>query len=240
MREYPWISREAGWDHLRRYRLLAVSLGLVVRWVEVSNSPPSFLLRKGLTPGYDAAQPLLRHLEGQISMSELEFPDAHLGAQTPDEFLELLSRAVRIQQSLVLDQILRRHGDSDSGILRKLLDATFEHGQARGQHDSRGSNSGVRSIHAALAQSALCAQQSHSPSGILLERVTDRRIDWLELECPHQDELLEVGQVADQLCELHSSWRAGYAAGWDQSVHYARLPREPRLGRCRFSIEARS
>lgn len=239
MREYPWISREPGWDHLRRYRLIATSLGLVARWVEVTNSPPSFLLRKGLTPGYDSAQPLLRHLEGQASVGELEFPDSLLGAQTPDEFLDLLSKAVRVQQALVLDQILRRQGEAGSEVLRKLMDATFEQGKSRGQHDRRGSGSGVRSIHSALVQSAMCAHQTQSPSGVLLERVTDRRIDWLELECPHQDDLVEVGQVADQLCELHSAWRAGYAAGWDQSVQYARLTREARLGRCRFSIEAR-
>ncbi len=239
MREYPWISREPGWGHLRRYRLLATSLSLVNRWLEVTNSPQSFLLRKGVTPGLESVQPLLRSLESHSSMEELEFPDALLGPQTPDEFLDKLSSAVRVQQALVLDQILRRHGDSAADALRKLADVTFEQGRSRGEHDSRGAASGLRSIHAALVQSALSSQFTHSPSGVLLERVTDTKIDWLELECPHQDDILEVGQVADPLCELHSSWRAGYAEGWNQSVSYARLPREPRLGRCRFSLEAR-
>ena len=238
MREYPWIARAPGWEHLRRYRLLAASHGLVSRWVEVTNSPDSVLHRRGLTPEHEVAQPILRHLEGQVSISELEFPDSLLGSQTPDEFLDLLSAAVRVQQALVLEQILRRHGDSTADVFRKLLDVTFEQGFSRGQNDSRGSSSGLRAIHAAMIQSALSSPQTHSPSGVLLERMTDIRIDWLELECPHQDAIIEVGQVADQLCELQSCWRSGYAAGWGQGVRYTKLPSEPRLGRCRFSIEA--
>lgn len=239
MREYPWIARQSGWVHQRRYRLLAVGAALAPCWIEASNAPQSFLLRKGVTPGYDAAHPMLRVLESQASIGDPEFPDSLLGSQTPDEFLDLLSSAVRIQQALVLDQILRRASGDEGALLKKLLEVTLEQGRIHGQHESRGAGAGVRSIHSALAQSALSSPQSHSPSGVLLERVTDDRIDWLELECPHQDDLLEVGHVADPLCELQSAWRAGFIAGWDSSVQYGKLPREPRLGRCRFSIEAR-
>ena len=67
----------------------------------------------------------------------------------------------------------------------------------------------------------------------VVERQCDGRIDWMDAECPHLDPLLEVGPVADVLCDLNAAWQAGFVEGLSAGLELSRISRK----NCRFRLE---
>lgn len=241
MREYPWDSRRLTWQHLRRFGLIHAQWKLTRTWVEELGQPQSLLNRKGVTPGLDEVGEILRYWEqaapGPVCREDL------LGALSPEECLERLGAAVRVQQSLVLDQLLRKVPDSRQRLPEISSAAGHRAGKSQVSPDSVAAPfsahrtlSGLRDAHASVAQGPFSCMRSQNPSGVIVERVTASSLEWIELECPHRDPLFEVGPVADVLCDLHSAWRAGYFRGLDPAWKTARLAPDPVASYCRFSV----
>lgn len=240
MREYPWCSRQLTWQHLRRFGLIHDQWRLTRIWVEATGQPQTLLGRKGVTPGLDEVGEILRWWEQVPQPSERPDPICHdelLGALSPEECLERLGAAVRIQQSLVLEQILRKVADSR----QRLLVASEEAGRgAASAAGGVGSScpADLRDAHASVVQGPFSCILSQDPAGVVVERVTDSSLDWIELECPHRDRLFEVGPVAEVLCDLHAAWRSGYFKGLDPAWSARRLPPDPVTANCRFTVTA--
>jgi len=217
MREYPWLQRELSWEDQRRFELLHARWELTCLWVEDLKLPPVTLHRKGVTVGLEAVQPILKHWEAMRARPQKTecipvcINDELLGSLLPAEALEKLALAVRVQQALVLDQILRKNSE----LRLQLARLSHEAGKLYRKNRFRAVSSdwGLGELHAALVQGPFSCTQSMHPEGVLVERATVDRIEWLELECPHRDSLLEVGPVADSLCQIHNSWREGFIEG---------------------------
>ncbi len=240
MREYPWFRREPHWEHRARQRVISSFAALAPAWLESLSLPASLLSRKGVSPELEAAQDGLKHLDSAAS----SFPSHLLGSRTPDEYLELLSRAARIRSALVLDQILKK----DPSAADRLKTVSFEAGRraasaAASELQAEGSAAllpgqapSVRGAFLALVQRSFAGLCSPGDQGMLVERLTDGEASWVDLDCPHRDQIPEVGVVADCLCDQISEWRSGFCAGWDDRLRMARLPDEARIGRCRFIL----
>jgi hypothetical protein len=233
MREYPWISRQETWNHVFRYRLIVGRVWLSRAWLEGLSLPLSYLQRKGLSPELEMGQSFLRHAESVNELETVEFPGALLGARSPDEFLTEFSKAARIQQGLVLDQILKK----ESSALPRLKSISFQAGATAGGSFKAIS---VRGAFLVLNQNAYFSVRP-GMAGLLPERITDHRVSWVDLDCPHQDPLVELGPVASSLCDLYVEWRAGFCSalnsgsqGSGLGFRFSRLPQ----GRCRYLLEA--
>ena len=121
-----------------------------------------------------------------------------------------------------------------------MVDVSFEQGRLAGQ---RAGHAGtlqagnalppLRSCLLALQQSALGWLDRPSQFPPLVERDVPGRIDWVLLECPHQDPLVSDAAVRDFLCEQASAWFRGFCASIDARLSFERAPRDPARGRCR-------
>jgi len=232
MREYPWVSRHQTWGHVVRYRLIVGRVGLSRAWLEGMSLPLTYLQRKGLSPELEMGQSFLRYAETVTDFERAEFPERLLGSRSPDEFLEEFSKAARIQQGLVLDQILKK----DTGALRELKAISHREGARIGAVVQAGS---VRGAFLALNQNSFFAIRN-GMAGVLPERITDHQVSWVDLDCPHQETLMEIGPVASSLCDLYVEWRAGFCSALKQAsdgFRFTRLPQEPGYGRCRYLLE---
>lgn len=232
MREYPWTSRQQTWSHVVRYRLIVGRVGLSRAWLEGLSLPLNYLQRKGLSPELEIGQNFLRHAESVTDLEHADFPEWLLGARSPDEFLDQFSKAARIQQGLVLDQILKK----DSVALRELKAISHREGARIGASVQAAS---VRGAFLALNQNSFFAIRN-GMVGVLPERITDYQVSWMDLDCPHQDTLMEIGPVAASLCDLFVEWRAGFCSALrpgSQGFRFTRLPQEPVYGRCRYLLE---
>jgi hypothetical protein len=233
MREYPWIARDPNWGHIAQYRVVRLAVLLSRAWVEKLGYPASFLQRKGITPELESSQAALRHVESEGGES---FPFALLGSKTPDEFLAELTNAARVQQGLVVDQILKKDPQSFPKLAQIARDAGAQAAQAaKARQSGHGSElPRVRAAFLALCHEAFSCGAGVGIQGVLPERVTDSKISWVDLACPHQDSLLEIGPVMDVLCDLQAAWREGFCQGWDQRLRFSRTPRAGDC--CRFSM----
>ncbi|MFN7685087.1 MAG: hypothetical protein ACK5QT_06710 [Oligoflexia bacterium] len=218
MREYPWLERPHHWGQVARYRVIRDSALLTRAWCEAVSAPLSTLQRKGVWPEFEKALVLLH----AVDWSSQEFPSHLLGAMKPDEFLNLVSAGVRIQQGLVLDQILKKQESHLLGILER---ATFEFGR-RTEARIEKSVLSARSVFWALSQAG---------GEAVVERATDGCVRFLDLGCPHRDPHLEVKAVADRLCDLQMFWRRGFCAALAPELQLVRLEPDGR-GHCRFDL----
>jgi hypothetical protein len=240
MREYPWLARQPHWEHQVRFGVVRRLAALAPAWLAALELPASLLNRKGVSPELESSQDALKRLDSVPG----PLPAELLGARTPDEFLDLLGRAARVRNGLVLDQILKK----DSSSWDRLKGVSFELGRQSGYAASAElgvaggpgqvapQDPSVRTAFLALGQRSFSGLFSPGDSGMLLERLTDREASWVDLDCPHRDPIPEVGAVADRLCDLLCEWRSGFCAGWDARLKLARLPDEARNGRCRFTL----
>lgn len=236
MREYSWLERPVSWSHFRIFEAVLDRLDLSTAWqsqLHQGTAPLSDRVMGRISK--DAADWISKFSVGASETIFSEWSRSEIGGRTPEEALLEFGRAVRVVE-IEAARVVSRSNGVEAISKRQGGKSRSKYWGSESIHKTEGAPFSLDSCALALHQSALGWLDWPSQGLPLAERDIPGRYDWVLLECPHRDPLIQEPAIADFLCSQHIAWFQGLSHAIDSRLSVIERSREADRRYCRLSL----
>jgi hypothetical protein len=221
IREQPWHEPRPTSEHYLWFNQLVELHSLTRQWLtdlEIETPPAPHQLKRIASP---KVHEKFARLETMMDQAET-FDLVRLVDETdPHEFLTRLENTVWVVQGWTLRSLLDRIEKKEEAALINLLQqSSFKCGREVAERRWRGVDTTLgtdfRACLSALFDSPFAGYPRHR--SFLIKRSVPDDVQIELLHCPHRMKQVEVVQVADTLCSLHSHWIRGFVYALNSKI----------------------